>query len=347
MIRGPVLPQMREGLWALVAGHLDAIETGLSLVLEDLDCSGGHLGTVEGLARDASGAPVLLMLAIDGDVLLSARVLSASEFLSRVGGSLAHAVPEGNFAPGTLGRVLVIGTEAAAASIEALRRLPLPSVGLCRLEPFRVAGAERFAVSWLTSGPVPAEKATPVSVEFAVPENHRADWRTIEQLCGRLDPAVRIDGDRFLRRITWHGRLLGEVCSADGGLRGCGADGIGHSLLSPRDVREFGDRLVRRYADLAGLAFEGASPACAPAARSREEEVGSGGATRGAPVAMGGETLRSTLSSARVTPEEYSALGGPARLAGGGTEVAGVADDVVRIVAAQEGSWAAPSMRTD
>ncbi|MBP8299355.1 MAG: hypothetical protein KA020_03235, partial [Planctomycetes bacterium] len=69
MIRGPVLPQMREGLWSLVAGRLEAIETGLLLVLEDLDCSAGRLGAVEGLARDAAGAPVLLTMATDGDAM--------------------------------------------------------------------------------------------------------------------------------------------------------------------------------------------------------------------------------------------------------------------------------------
>lgn len=346
MIRGPVLPQMREGLWALVAGHLDAIETGLLLVLEDLDCSGGRLGAVEGLARDAAGVPVLLMMATEGDAMLAARVLSASEFLMRVGDSLASALPEGNFAPGTSGRVVVVGTDGASASLESLRRLSLPGVALCRLEPFRIAGVERFAVRWLSSGPAAEGKIAPVAVEFAVAENRRSEWKTIEQLSLRLDPAVRIDGDRFLRRITWQGRLLGEVCAADGTLRGVGADGVSYSLLSPRDVREYGDRLVRRYAELAGLATEGANRVCEPSARLREDEVGSG-AARNTKVAAHGETLRSTLSGARLTPEEYSALGGPARLAGGGTEAAGVADDVVRIVAAQEGSWAGPTMRTD
>ena len=347
MIRGPVLPQMREGLWALVAGRLEAIETGLLLVLEDLDCSGGRLGAVEGLARDAAGAPVLLTMATDGDALLAGRVLAASEFLQRVGDSLAAAVPEGNFAPGVNGRVVVVGTEGASASLDSLRRLSLPGVALCRLEPFRIGGVERFAVRWLANGPEAAAKVTAALVDFAVAADRRADWQTIEQLSLRLDPAVRIDGDRFLRRITWQGRLLGEVCAADGTLRGSGADGVSYRLLSPRDVREFGDRLVRRYAELTGLSMDGGNRAGEPSARPREDEVGGCVAARNAKGVAPGESLRASLSSARLTPEEYSALGGPARLAGGGTEVAGVAENVIRAVSAQEGSWAGPTMRTD
>src|SRR5687768_16439437 len=80
MIRGPVLPQSRDSLWALVANHLDSIESGLVLAMKDLDCSDGQLGPIEGLARDANGAPVLVLLAVENDALLSARVLRAIEF---------------------------------------------------------------------------------------------------------------------------------------------------------------------------------------------------------------------------------------------------------------------------
>ena len=151
MIRGPVLPQLRDSLWSLVSRRLDAIERGLTLVVEGLDCSGGQLGQVDGLARDAMGGPVLVLLAVDGDALLSARVLSACEFLTRVGDSLVTAVPEANFCSGIGGRVLLVGTEASAASLELLRRLPLPAFQVCRLEPFRLAGTERFAVRWLSA----------------------------------------------------------------------------------------------------------------------------------------------------------------------------------------------------
>ena len=104
MIRGPVLPQLRESLWALVANHLDSIESGLVLAMKDLDCSDGQLGPIDGLARDANGAPVLVLLAVEADALLTARVLGAIEFLGRVGDSLATAIPEGSFRAGAVGR---------------------------------------------------------------------------------------------------------------------------------------------------------------------------------------------------------------------------------------------------
>ena len=126
------------------------------MVVEGLDCSGGQLGLVDGLARDAMGAPVLVLLAVEGDALLSARVLSACEFLTRIGDSLVAAVPEANFCCGIGGRVLLVGTDSAATSLESLRRLPLAAFHVCRLEPFRLAGTERFAVRWLPQEGTPS-----------------------------------------------------------------------------------------------------------------------------------------------------------------------------------------------
>ena len=105
MIRGPVLPQSREALWALVVGRLEVIERGLTLVGEGFDCSDGQLGLVDALARDAAGAPVLLVLAIEGDALLLARTIAAADFLHRAGESLGAALPEAAFCSGAQGRV--------------------------------------------------------------------------------------------------------------------------------------------------------------------------------------------------------------------------------------------------
>lgn len=347
MIRGPVLPQMREGLWRLVANHLDVLETGLALVLEDLDCSGGQLGAVDGLGRDASGAPVLLLLAVDGDPLLPARALAAVEFLDRVGDALSTAIPEAGLAVGARGRVLVITSGNGPAVGSLLRHLPAGAIEVCRLEPFRVAGSERFAVRWLAAGAnvAPTAAVPGAPVDFVVAEAARSAWSSIARVCERLDVGVRLDGDRYRRRITWHGRLLGEVTSRDGGLFGSIQEGAVRPLATAADVREFNDQLVRRFASFSGMAGGGAEPV--PGGRSREEGAVGGGTGRGATKGTLSESLRATLASARLSPEEYSALGGPARLAGGGAEVAGVADDVARIVAAQEGSWQGPTMRTD
>ena len=366
MIRGPVLPQLREGLWTLVANHLDAIENGLALVLPELDCSDGQLGPIEGLARDASGAPVFVLLAVEGDALLAARALSALDFKDRVGDALTTAIPEGSFRAGAPGRVIVIGTGTASSGLDSLVRLGLAGLDLCRLEPFRIAGTERFAVRWLGNGghssgghsngdhslagaPAPLRAVSSgTGPEFQVEDAQKDHWESILRLCKRLDAGVGIDGDRFWRRITWQGRFLGQVVSSDGVLQAIDGDGTRRSLLTAADVRVFCDMLVRRYAVFAGLVSStGRTMATAPTAsvaNVRDEVVAGGG--RGAKPPAG-DSLRSSMAQARLSPEEYSALGGLDRGLDRRTEATGVGDDVARIVAAQEGSWASPPKRSD
>ena len=340
MIRGPVLPQAREALWSLVSGRLGQIERGLSLVLEGFECSGGQFGLIEGLARDAAAVPVLVLLAADGDALLVPRLLAAVDFLGRVGGGLADAVPEAQFAHGVSGRLLVVGTDASQAALAQLQRLPLAGVTLCRLEPFRIAGSERFAVRYLGEAAASPEGAADVPA-FAVTDEVEAVWRQCRESCLRIDSGVRIDGDRHWRRISWRGRQLGEVRQVDGGLRAA-AEGFDRVLFGPSDVRAFVDHLLRSQIALAGLVrTDGGSAA------------GDGeGATRSASpprsiARRGGESLRATVAAAALSTEEYSALGGPALAAGGETGGAATADDVARIVAAQESPWLPPRRPSD
>lgn len=335
MIRGPVLPQQRDSLWPLVAGRLDAIERGLTLVLEGLDCSNGQLGLVDGIARDASGAPVLIVIATESDALLSARVLAAVEFLQRLGDSLVHALPEAGLSTGVCGRVVVVGTDVAGAALDRIKRLALKSVQVCRLEPFRVAGMERFAVRWLGEAAGAVADAPP---EFAVPDDQQPTWRLLHQICTRMDPGVRVEGDRYLRRIQWRGRTLGEIRLVGGCLVGVDEDGAEHDLPSVRHANAFGDRLLRAFVRCAGLSIEHAAAAGADRAPVRDNATRLAvGGRSGAP--RGGDNLRSTLAAAQLSPEEYSALGGLASAAGGEVDGAVTADDVARIVAAQEGPW--------
>ncbi|MFK7739994.1 MAG: hypothetical protein AB8H80_06685 [Planctomycetota bacterium] len=302
MIRGPILPHLRERLWALVSRRLDSIESGLRLVLESLDCGGGEVGPLDGVARDAIGAPVLILLAVEGDALLSARALAAGQFLQRVGDSLAQALPEGNYSPGCTGRILVVGTDAAAKELAQLQTLPIHALEACTLEPFRVSGSERFAVRWLTSrtasgrghGTVGADSLRSDALQsdaeasaggggggsydsstarrhigdshandipgFAPPAGCVGLWHELESICRRMDPAVRIHGDRFVRRVFWNGHLLGEVQTLDEGLvassgRSVGRAGAGRELRVVRDVRRFADEMLRALARHARMDF--------------------------------------------------------------------------------------------
>lgn len=348
MIRGPVLPQIRERLWAIVAPRLEVVERGLEPIDEAFDCSGGQLGPIDCLARDALGAPVLVVLAVEGDTLLSARVLGAIEFLDRVGGALAAAIPEARLVPGAVGRVLVIGTEAAAVALGSLRRVVSSRLQTCMLEPFRIGGEERFAVRWLNVGTVsgePVAAATAAAVEeFAAPSGQRAHWALLQRICERLDPEVHVAGERFTRRVTWRGHRLGEVVVRAEGLVGSTPGGADTVFAEERDVRNFADRLLRGYMaarqmdvgerprDAGAFAREGGSPSpVAHRASARSASPGS---------------IRSTLAAARLSSEEYCALGGGAAGIGAADESAGTADDVAKIVAAQEGSWP-PSSSAD
>lgn len=293
MIRGPVLPQSRDRLWAIVARRLEVIESGLALVLEGLDCSEGQHGAVDGLARDGAGAPVLVVLALDGDALLLPRVLGAVAFLERIGGALASAVPEGNFAVGAEPRLLVIGTDASANCLADLARLQVAQVELCLLEPFRLAGGERFAVRRLGAAALPPAGGAQASAfgTFPLDAAQEASWQSVVKLCERLDPAVRIDGHRFRRRISYCGRALGQVTLRDGVLRAA-AGAFEGMLATKADVRAFGDHLVRRYAECAGF---GAAPAGACA-----RDDGGFTTTRR-------DSLRSAIAPA-LSAEEYAAL---------------------------------------
>ena len=349
MIRGPVLPQLRDSLWSLVSSRLDRIETGLTLVLESLDCSDGELGTVEGLARDSAGGAVLVMLAVDGDALLPARALSAGQFLSRVGDALVDAVPEANFCPGVPSRVLVVGIESAAAAIQQVCTLPIAGLHACTLAPFRVAGQERFAVRWLVASPrindvaverqavegVAVEAANPSGSlqrpEFVVPPQCTELWQAVLSICERIDSAVIVTGDRYSRSISWNGNLLGNVRAVNGVLVASFADGNTRDLGDLRDVRRFGDQLLRAYVRHAELGIDlgkSGSGKGQPANGNQEsnrlaasaDSSGRIAATRHAAGERWGspsdESLSSSLAAAQLSPEEHSALGDPASVAG-------------------------------
>jgi hypothetical protein len=337
MIRGPVLPQARARLWELVQSRFSIIEHGLELVHEALDCAEGQYGLIDGLCRDAGGAPVLVALALEGDAMLLPRIVAAADFLDRAGPSLADAVAEGHFCCGAAPRLLVIGGESAAAQLAALARLGLPRLERCRLEPFRLAGSERIAVRWLDRAAVPDADGAPAAA--AAPAADAAEfgadaplWQHVVGLCRRIDPGVGIDGGRFDRRISWRGRMLARVVYTDGGLRATIAGAGELALTAKSDLRQFGDRLLRRFAEVAGLrAAAFASPPAlespgVPADERRltrelprddlpsRADLLPRAATREEPRngARSVVSLRSALADALLSPEELAALTAPA-----------------------------------
>lgn len=358
MIRGPVLPQSRDALWALVSGRLDVVERGLSLVFEGFDCADGQLGGIEGLARDTEGAPVLVVLARPDDPLLVPRALDAVAFLARVGDALADAIPEAGFGRGVAGRVLVVAADGTAGLCEPLLRHASARLQICALEPFRVAGSERFAVRWLadarcaapvgepTVAPVAAPVvapavATPAPVLAAAaapsPAQVQALWANLKELCLRIDQGIRIDDDSERRRISWNGQHLAEVRETGGALHGILSDGSSCALAAPADVGAFSNRVLRSYSQLAGIVIQkraAASPSRDHDTYPAASRLAANGL--GKPPRASAEGLRAAAAAARLSPEEHSALGGLASSAGGDSEYAALAGDLARIVAATE-----------
>lgn len=340
MIRGPVLPQSRESLWALVSNRLDVIERGLSLVAENFDCS-GHFGSIEALARDAVGSPVLVILATADDPGNAARTLDAIDFLERAGAGLSTAIPEAQFDPNASARVVVIAVHGAIAALTPLLRREMPRLQVCRLEAFRLAGSERFAVLWQSGRP---EHGSPVGSSFACPSTLEPTWRALHDVCLRIDPAVSIDGDRYRRQIRWRGRLLGEVVVKDGALHTTSADGQAGVLAATSDLRQFSDRLLRSFVQVAGLTLSRAEDASATRAPNIDA-VPRHASDRSGNARLPGDSLRSVAATSRVSPEEFSALGGSTSAVDGETERVAVPGDIAKIVAAPEGPWA--SRRAD
>ena len=361
MIRGPVLPQQPSTLWALVAARLGSIETGLTLVLESFDCSDGELGTIEGLARDASGGVVLVILAVGSDPLLQARALSAGRFLERVGDGLIRSVPEAHFCPGVAGRVLVVGSESTAEAMRQVCKLPIYGLRACMLEPFRVAESERFAVRWLatqaaSTGSPAVANAVETAVEtvsddervsrqgsrfstdqdathatdFVVPVACGELWGKLLSIAEKIDRSVVVCGDRFARNFTWNGCLLGEVRAVGGSLIATSAAGDVRDLRDMRDVCRFGDQLLRAFVQHAQLDLgKGLAIKANPSNGRSGARLGSNNDRfpAGRNAGVGGrnhssddETLRDSMAASVLSPEEYSALGDSASVAGSTNE---------------------------
>lgn len=354
MMRGSVLPQSRDALWALVSGRLDVIERGMSLVYEGFDCADGQLGSIEGLARDAEGAPVLVVLARPDDPLLVPRALDAMSFLVRVGDALAGAIPEAGFGCGVAGRVLVVAADGTASLCEPLLRHASARLQICALEPFRVAGSERFAVRWLAdsrrgvaavapvaASPAPAPAAVaatePARAAAPSPAQVQALWANLKDLCLRIDQGIRIDDDADRRRISWNGQHLAEVRESGGALHGVLSDGSSCALAAPADVGAFSNRVLRNYSQLAGIVIQkraAASPSRDHESNPAAPRLAANGLVK--PQRASAEGLRAAAAAARLSPEEHSALGGLASSAGGDSEYAALAGDLARIVAATE-----------
>jgi hypothetical protein len=297
MISGPAHPLTRDGIWHLLRERTDLFERGLRIVVEDLDFTGAS-GVGDGLARDAAGAPVLVFVAADGDHTLLPRVLTGHAFVVRNGAALARALPEAEVRFSTQVRVFVIGPEFSQATVEALQRLGIDDLEILVVETFRLGGQERFVVRSQIPGRQPRR------ADGALPTAVGPTFDALADLLQKIDPAIRVDGDRFSRRFHVHGRLLCDFwCSEDRILAALPGTTV-RCLEDGADVRRFGDAVMRRYLDIlaerdSSVPSRSADPGVTPT-QPAGSEVGRGSML---------EHLRVNLAAARLSREEYSALG--------------------------------------
>lgn len=292
MIRGPVLTLSRDGLWRLVRQRTGLLERGLRIVAEQLELGAGDVAPVDGLARDAAGNPVLLFVAEERDATLPARVLSAHAFWQRNHKGLARALPEADLQDASRCRLCVVGPQLGDEVAQALRRLQLADLEIAEVDVFRVAGQDRVVVHWALGHD--SDRAG----DPAVPVRERDLLAAFDQFVHRLDPAIRVDGDRFSRRAAFDGHVLGECWFEAGAVHVTANGGAPQRIDRLADLRQVVDALARRYLQLQGVHADDGT-AREPAAAGGDEEESAGD---------GLEAVRASLRAARVTREEREAL---------------------------------------
>ena len=300
MIRGPVLPLLRDGLWRLLKQRTALFERGLRLVAEQVELGTGELAPVDGLMRDAGGAPVLVFTTDDREPTLPARVLAAYAFWVRNADGMARALPEADLREAARCRVLIIGSRLREETVQALVQLQLGALEIVEVDTFRLGAHERSGgQERVVVHAVHGRSAGGSAIDGGVSAAAREHLTAFQQMVGRLDAKILVEGDRFSRRASFEGHMLGECWFSDDAVQALVAGGTTQRVDKPADVRAVVDQLARRYLDLQGVrADEGKSNGASVADTEDEPQQASDGL----------EAVRASLRAARLTREEREAL---------------------------------------
>ena len=307
MIRGPVLPLQRDGLWRLIRQRSGLFERGFRVIAEQIELGTAGLPPVDGLLRDAGGSPVLVFATDDRDTSLTARVLAAHAFWLRNAEGMARALPEADLRDGAECRLLVIGVALRSETIASLQRLQIAGLEVLEVDTFRMGGQERVVVR--AHGDA-AKKPAGRDLDESVCAAGRSVFESFEHFARRLDAKIRIEGDRFSRRASFEGRLLGDLWFAEGAVHALVSGGAQRRIDTDADLRTVCDLIARRYLQVHGPATE--TVADAPAADEVAEERLDTDMSPTAFPANGLEAVRACLSTSRLTREEREALLDPA-----------------------------------
>jgi hypothetical protein len=301
MISGPVIPWTREGLWGQILKNPDLLEQGLGIVAHDLQLRDNC--TVDGVARDAGGRAVLLLAAIGTENPgIPVSVLEAHAFMERNAAVLARVLPDSGIRFTDGWRVVVVGLDLPPACLERISALGLERVEVLEIEPFSLDGKARIVVR-----PVLGHRANGGEDGLHVPTGlidpeRRSLCASFLQRLRRMDSNLRVEGDRFSRRLTTGGAALAEL-RVEGNRVFVQVGQESLELVGDEECLEIVDLVLRRYLGLL------ATPAPGNPAREVVEPAASGVALRGAETGLSLEPLRRTVAETRISKEEYSALG--------------------------------------
>ncbi|MEM7202353.1 MAG: hypothetical protein AAF628_18930 [Planctomycetota bacterium] len=274
MISGPQLPRTRAGLLELLAHHLGEMERGLEVVALGLELDPSC--TVDVLAKDAAGGPVLAF-AVDQDseAELPSTVLATRAWLATGRAALARACPAEGLDWERDPRLVALALDLQCGTLQVLAELPKGAVEVYRVLPFRVGGQVVVSIqSLLGEGAMQAENTLRVPTGVTNPEARSLGSRYLD-LVGRLDPEIRVEGDRYFRVLRYGGQTLAELGLRDGHLqvKVPADEGVAEMELQTRqDCTVAVDRTARRFLECeAPTPGQTGSSAMEPLQRSIED----------------------------------------------------------------------------
>ncbi|MFO1053176.1 MAG: hypothetical protein U1F36_13265 [Planctomycetota bacterium] len=280
MIAGPILPRTTEGLWSVVQDDAGRVEHGLVVIRRDLVLDGGL--TIDALAADAAGRPVLLFLSlVEDDHALPARIAEARAWFARSAAMLREVVDGFRIRLDLPPRVIAIGFEFTERCLARLSSDD-DELMLVRVDAVRVAGRVHVGTVVVRGAETGAWTDRLAARDDVARVNRFVD------LMQRLDDRMSIEGDRFAR--TWRCDGM-PIASLHRETRAVHASVPGHAtvaLCSDEAVEDAVDLATRRY--LGVLLGSDDSPIAFV-----EPEQG--------PV-----TTREVVDAAEVTADEYEAF---------------------------------------
>ncbi len=306
MVNGPSISGTPAGVRKLVRQHLGLVERGLQPICEDLELGNG--GRVDVLAADLTGAPVLVFAVSPSEAgKLTSRLVNAAAWFRQHGPMLEPQLPEAKINLEASPRLLVLGVEILADTMQDIMGLGLESLQVYQFCQFTVARETHVGLAPLTpvtgtgSGPGPLVNDNGQPPEGLRDEGDRQLCKQFLDRAAMMDDRISVDGDRFSRRLLLGGRSLGVLEVNAQGMQFAMEEGAVLPLQCEEDSVDLLDHLLRSLL---------------PPLPTREPAL-SGSYTAGT-LATGVEEdrfslepIRQSVAASKLSADEYAALDEP------------------------------------